>query len=58
VCKSGEAAREEACIILAYCAFLENALLPFQCTIKELDWDNITAPELCPLMEKLRNKMS
>jgi hypothetical protein len=46
------------CVIPAYCVFLKNALLPFQCTIKELEWDSITAPERHPLTEKLRNKIS
>jgi hypothetical protein len=45
------------CAIPAYRAFLKNAILPYQCTIKELEEDNITAPDLYLLMEKLRNKM-
>jgi hypothetical protein len=45
-------------VIPAYCAFLKSALLTFQCTIKELEWDIVTAPELYPLVEKLRNKVS
>jgi hypothetical protein len=57
VCERGEAAGEETCDTV-YCAFLKNALLPFQCTINELEQDNITALKLYPLMEKLRNKMS
>jgi hypothetical protein len=48
----------EIYVIPAYCAFLRNAHLPFQYTIKELGWDNIAASELYPLIEKLSNKMN
>jgi hypothetical protein len=37
---SGEAARDETRVLPAYCAFFKNVLLPFQCTIEELEWDN------------------
>jgi hypothetical protein len=39
---------EKKCVISAYCSFLINAILPFQCIIKELERDSITAPELYP----------
>jgi hypothetical protein len=45
-------------VISACCTFLRNSLLPFQCTIEELEQDNIIAPELHALMEKLGNKVS
>lgn len=57
VCESGGAAGEETCIKPTYCAFLKSTLLSFQFTIKELEQDNNTAPEVYPLKEKLRNKM-
>jgi hypothetical protein len=58
VCESDKTAGEETCVIPAYCTFLKNALSPFQCTLKELEEDNITALELYPLMETLIYKMS
>jgi hypothetical protein len=58
VCETGEAAREEICVIPAYCAILKYAFLPFQCIIEELELDNITAQDLYSLMEKLRIKIS
>lgn len=39
---------EKKHIISTYCSFLIIALLPFQCIIKEIKWDSITAPELYP----------
>jgi len=35
--ENGQAAREETCVKLVYCAFLKTALRPMQCTIKELE---------------------
>jgi hypothetical protein len=58
MCKSSELAGEETCVLLECCAFLKNALLSFQCSVRELELDNITASELYPLMEKLRKNVS
>jgi hypothetical protein len=41
LCESGEAAREETYVLPSYCSFLKNALLPSECTIKELEWDSL-----------------
>jgi hypothetical protein len=48
---------EKKCVISAYCSFLINALLPFQCIIKELERYSITAPELYPegKIEEIKN---
>jgi hypothetical protein len=52
-CEEGD----ESSIIPVYCAFLKNALLPFQCTIKQLERDSTMAPELFASMEELKNKI-
>jgi hypothetical protein len=57
-CEKGETEGEGSSIIPVYCALLKNVLLPFQCTIKQLERDSTMAPELFALMKELKNKIN
>jgi hypothetical protein len=57
-CEEGETEGEESSIIPSYCAFLKNALLSFQCTLKQLERDSAMAAEIFALMEELKNKIN